>query len=433
MAMVCPNCGKPAMDQDQFCGWCGALIRTADVSQRPPQFSPPQPPMQNGQLPCTQQKPPQFNPQTPQQAEDPDSPQQNALRQPPQPDGQQLVRKSEEQPSSRRRRQPSPQQDVQESVPQENGQQPLPAQDIIWQPLPNQNLPQLPIPSQPVYDPSAPAEKQKRRKKPLLIVGIIAAVILTVLLILLLTGQDNGDKDSGTGKSAQRKKTVIDYESFKVAGNIVTMGRYEQDNNPDNGPEPIEWIVLEVWDDRALVMSRYALDAKPYNEELTDTTWEQCTLRTWLNQDFLNAAFDETEKAAILTTNVYNSTSWRGINTSGGNSTEDQIFLPVVSESSVSSESNDHTAGNEARMCAPTEYAIANGAWTSKTCQVDGRPTVCWWLRTTGYYQNSATFVDEDGSLSFYDVSLANYAVRPAFWINLESESAGKNTKTRYH
>ena len=29
-------------------------------------------------------------------------------------------------------------------------------------------------------------------------------------------------------------------------GDTVTFGRYEQDNNPGNGPEPIDWIVLRL-------------------------------------------------------------------------------------------------------------------------------------------------------------------------------------------
>ena len=29
-------------------------------------------------------------------------------------------------------------------------------------------------------------------------------------------------------------------------GSIVTFGRYEQDGNEENGPEPIEWTVLDV-------------------------------------------------------------------------------------------------------------------------------------------------------------------------------------------
>ena len=42
-------------------------------------------------------------------------------------------------------------------------------------------------------------------------------------------------------------------------GDVLAFGHYEQDNNPDNGPEPIEWIVLDVQDGKALLLSRYGL------------------------------------------------------------------------------------------------------------------------------------------------------------------------------
>lgn len=50
-------------------------------------------------------------------------------------------------------------------------------------------------------------------------------------------------------------------------GSIVTFGQYEQDNDPENGPEPIEWFVvnLDKGNHRVLLLSRYVLDAYPYN------------------------------------------------------------------------------------------------------------------------------------------------------------------------
>ena len=79
-------------------------------------------------------------------------------------------------------------------------------------------------------------------------------------------------------------------EDFLTVGNVVTFGHYEQDADESNGPEPIEWIVLDVQDGKALLLSKYVLDAKPYYTEGTDITWETCTLRTWLNNYFLNNA-----------------------------------------------------------------------------------------------------------------------------------------------
>lgn len=53
----------------------------------------------------------------------------------------------------------------------------------------------------------------------------------------------------------ESKTTAREVVIGEVAeGNIVTFGHYEQDNNFDNGPEPIEWRVLEVNDGKATLI-----------------------------------------------------------------------------------------------------------------------------------------------------------------------------------
>jgi len=96
-------------------------------------------------------------------------------------------------------------------------------------------------------------------------------------------------------------------EAFQTIGNIVRFGLYEQDNNLDNGPEEIEWIVLDVQQEKSLLLSKYGLDAICYNTEKTNVTWETCTLRSWLNSEFLKKAFTMQEQSAILSTKVDNS------------------------------------------------------------------------------------------------------------------------------
>ena len=96
-------------------------------------------------------------------------------------------------------------------------------------------------------------------------------------------------------------------QSFDTIGSIVTFGHYEQDGNVENGPEEIEWIVLDVKDGKSLLISRYALDAIPYHKEDIDITWEKCFLHTWLNDDFLQTAFTAEEQEIILETDVDNS------------------------------------------------------------------------------------------------------------------------------
>ena len=72
--------------------------------------------------------------------------------------------------------------------------------------------------------------------------------------------------------------TVTDFSKAKT-GDYIVFGSYEQDNNLDNGTEPIEWLVLSNDGSELYVISKYALDSKPYNIEYMETTWEICTVR----------------------------------------------------------------------------------------------------------------------------------------------------------
>ena len=92
----------------------------------------------------------------------------------------------------------------------------------------------------------------------------------------------------------------IDAISNSAIGEAVTFGSYEQDNDMGNNPEPIEWIVLDHQEGRTLLLSKYGLDGRWYNTDRVDVTWENCSLRRWLNTDFYNTAFDDTKKDMIV-------------------------------------------------------------------------------------------------------------------------------------
>ena len=222
-------------------------------------------------------------------------------------------------------------------------------------------------------------------------------------------------------------KASVNVASDVKAGGIITFGRYEQDNNLDNGPESIEWIVLDIQDGKALLLSKYGLDAKPYNIQFTEMTWENCTLRAWLNDDFLNTAFSTEEQSAILSTEVDNSVSqgYEGWSTNGGNNTKDYLFLLSYVEANRYlgvKYWEDDDENNILSRVAPTEYAINNGAWTIDSyITADGKPAGWWWFRSPGDIQRNAASVRYGGSLYGIDVDIDNGVVRPAFWLNLES------------
>lgn len=195
-------------------------------------------------------------------------------------------------------------------------------------------------------------------------------------------------------------------------GEIIIFGSYEQDNDTSNGAEPIEWLVLDRQSDRILVISRYGLDCQPYNTVRTSVTWEICTLRSWLNSEFYNTAFSDSEKASVITTTVENPDN-AGYGTQGGNATSDNVFCLSIDEA------NGYFAMDEARATKPTAYAVSRGTWTWK--EKDQFAGNCWWwLRSPGAYQNYAAYVSYlDGSVIAGGciVDIVTGAVRPAMWI----------------
>lgn len=195
-------------------------------------------------------------------------------------------------------------------------------------------------------------------------------------------------------------------------GDTYTFGTYEQDNDTKNGQEDIEWTVLAKDGTKILVVSKYALDCKQYNTSLTEVTWETCTLRKWLNSDFINVAFTADEKAMIPTVTVPadKNPNYRA---NPGNATQDQVFLLSITEA------NKYFSSDSARRCEPTDYAVANGTYVSSSS--GGK--CWWWLRSPSNAQNSAADVVNDGGGLGYGnrVNCSFDAVRPALWIDLAS------------
>lgn len=188
----------------------------------------------------------------------------------------------------------------------------------------------------------------------------------------------------------------------------ICFGRYAQEEN--GSPKPIEWQVLARENRRMLVISKYALDCKPYHTEYTAVTWEACSLRKWLNGTFINNAFSSGEQSRIQTTTVTADKN-PSYSTSPGNNTTDKVFLLSITEV------NQYFSSNSALECQGTAYCYAQGAYKGSN------GNCWWWLRSPGLDSYSAAYVSNGGSV-YDDGDSVNYdrgAVRPALWINLGS------------
>ena len=241
-------------------------------------------------------------------------------------------------------------------------------------------------------------------KKPAFWIIIASVVISGVLAVCFLT-------------NPLRKKEL------PKAGDIITFGTYEQDNVTENGAEPIEWIVVDVFDGKATLLSKYGLDAKPFHADGTKGIyWEDCSLRSWLNSEFFETAFAEKEREQIVSTRLDNHGN-ASYNVKDGAITEDMVYLISIDELyeifRPEAGLNESDYRNKAGITTATAYAKAQGAWEGKT--EDGSPASPWLLRTLGVNYASVCRVDTDGELS-HEVSndYGGCAIRPAMRINLE-------------
>ena len=284
-------------------------------------------------------------------------------------------------------------------------------------------------------------EKAKKKAKKVFIAIASVACVCAISLILLKTviiPQYKLSKatqliDSGDYQAAYMLLDGLSYrdsaeklQSVKPAliknakvGDIVYFGTYEQDNDTSNGKEDIKWRVLAKENNRILVISDKALDCQPYNSSYRDITWENCTLRKWLNNDFVNAAFTAEERAKIPMVTVSADKNPK-YDTDPGNATKDKVFLLSIVEAEkyfASDEAEKYFASDEARMCVPTDYAVARGAYVNSD-----NGTCWWWLRSPGYYQNYAADVLLGGDVyeDGYGVNHGDCAVRPAMWISID-------------
>lgn len=190
-------------------------------------------------------------------------------------------------------------------------------------------------------------------------------------------------------------------------GDTIVFGSYEQDNDTENGTEPIEWLVLAREGDRILVISAYALDAQIYNSDYTDIRWETCYIRSWLNGTFLPQAFSEEEISMIPTVTVVPDVDPIH-DLPQENATEDQVFLLSVTEV------NKYFNSIQARACRGTEYCYAQRAYRAYS-------GYCWWwVRSPGSYRDAA-YVSAVGSVCWAGHSVFHdlRGIRPAMWIDV--------------
>lgn len=209
-------------------------------------------------------------------------------------------------------------------------------------------------------------------------------------------------------------------------GDEFTYGKYEQDNNTENGKENITWRVLERENDKLFVVSKYVLDCVTYEDYNPGYSWSDTGLRSSLDSDFYNHAFTEEEKKFISDTYIFS-------NEGSNSKKEDTVVVDKVFILNAF-ETDTYFSSNDERIALATEYALANGVET------DENNHAIWWLRSRAF-ENYIGAVYEDGYADGErgGHSGSKFGLRPAMWIdakalaeNRDADNIVQPVDTRY-
>lgn len=230
-----------------------------------------------------------------------------------------------------------------------------------------------------------------------------------ILVLVMMFGEFFGmfpEMGTQTAKAAGEWGTLSPptHENGKTTWDTVYFGNYYQSNG--NKVEPIKWRVLSVKGSAAFLMADKCLDVKEYyTDETENTDWRNSTVRSWLNGDFFQTAFNTGEKAAILNTNL------------GDTNTTDRIYLPSIEEITTAAYGfeTDDSKSSATRAVSVTPYAAGKLLYGIAECS--------WSLRSPGIESGYASvysngFINLGGCPVDYPDSL----VRPVLHLNLNQD-----------
>ena len=211
----------------------------------------------------------------------------------------------------------------------------------------------------------------------------------------------------------QRYAEALHFQDLQ-AGDIIKFGEYEQDNNLENGKEAIEWIVLDVQDNEAFVISKLCLEVMNFaeQEELRLIFWEESNLYKWLNSDFMNLAFPENLQECILPVSLIGKGKGSNENAVVGEESLNYVFALDEDEyeNYLSKEYNvGITPYVQARYMDASQYSYTYEGW---------------WLRDVKYSfdgESQARYIGKSvfGSELEYSYCGSLHMVRPAMRIDL--------------
>ena len=174
--------------------------------------------------------------------------------------------------------------------------------------------------------------------------------------------------------------------------------------------ERIPWIVVDKNEGQLLLVAADGLYGTYYQQEYKASNWEDSSIRSLLNKEFLYMGFSKKERNLIVNSEIVTENNSQ-YGTGGGNITYDKIFLLSAEEA------GKYFNDAESSKITPTAYAFRFGINYNSNKEASW-----WWLRTMGKESNMAAVVSQDGEINLAGerVSIPSGAVRPAIWVKVD-------------
>ena len=272
--------------------------------------------------------------------------------------------------------------------------------------------------------------------------GMKKTGVLGFVILCLLSGcaQQSTESTEATTVAAVEAE-VLETVALKDAeiGDIVQMGTYEQDGDPET-EDPICWDVLDKDGDAMLLISHDVIAYQRFSDSRKCVIWEDSEIRTWLNQEFYAEAFDETEQASIRETTLENPSTVgfaAHVDPSGDvqvregrPDTKDKIFLLSWKEAEQYYGNRLTDASGLGRRPSRAVLQKRKAIFTDLIIEElpamypysrhlpDGTERLPWMLRSTGMKDYTIFVIGYEGKWD-QDYPDSYNGVRPAMWVNV--------------
>lgn len=228
--------------------------------------------------------------------------------------------------------------------------------------------------------------------------------------------EDVRDETAEAKELKEKIKNLEVYDTFYF-------GETEQDNDLENGAEPIEWIILEKKEDKAFVISKNVIewltfcafyDVRTEGDITISTTneftWklERNQQRAWLTNELYAEGFTESEKELIMET--HNVTEDLTILRIWELESDDYLYVPSKKEVET-------YVDGQLRQANMTPYV-------AEKAKREQEEAICWAVRNEGEsqeYRNGLYVLQITEQGEFRDAPTSSLmGVRPVMWLDIK-------------